>query len=382
MSEEVRAMVSFGPGNIRMQRFPYPESLPDDALIAKMRMAGICGTDHHIYSGHLEHIPWPIIQGHEVIAEAHEVGNKAAKQLEIHGLTLEEGDRFTYPAGISCGKCWYCRWLASVMRAGLCENGVAYGENISCKDPPHLFGGFAEYIYIRPDLLLYRLPKDIPDKVAVLVDTLSSSWGIDRAISPLPVAREGFMWGCSALVLGSGPVGMMAALRFKEYGASKVIMIGGPDFRLKHAQKCGVDHTMNIDEVAKPEDRIREVTRLTDGRGADVVIEAAGVPAAFAEGVEMVRRGGTYVEVGHYTDAGSTMLNPFRVCFKDLTLISQYGFGAYQYERDLQLLYKWYRNKEYPLEEIVTNEYKLENLEEGLKAHKAWKTMKCVVLPQ
>ena len=382
MPKEVRAMVSYSPGNIKLEQFPYPEPISNNVMIAKMRMAGICGTDHHIWSGHMEHIPWPIIQGHEVIAEVAEIGEKVAKESEVHGEYLEEGDRFCFPASIPCGKCWFCRWLIPVIHEMLCEHCVAYGEDISCKNPPHLFGGFAEYIYIRPELWLYKIPKDIPDEVAVLVDTLSSTCGIDRAINRLPHAREGFMWGDSAVVQGAGPVGLMAALKLREYGASRIIMIGSPDFRLEMAQKCGVDHVINIDQITRPEDRIKEVVKFTDGRGADIVVEAAGVPAAFPEGIEMMRRGGTFVEVGHFTDAGSTIVNPFRICYKDMTLISAYGFGPHQYEKDLQLLYKWWRNNDYPLKEIVTHKYKLEHLEEGLKAHKEWKTLKCVILPK
>lgn len=381
MVVEVKAAVTAKPGEMSVQSFPYPEELPADAMIAKLRMAGICGTDHHMYSGHMSGIPWPIIQGHEIVAEAYEIGEKASDQIEVHGEKLSKGDRITWPAGITCGTCWGCRWLASNIRGALCENGRAYGISLTCKEPPHLFGAFSEYVYVRPDAWVYKLPEDVPDRAAVLVDTLSSVNGIDRALSGLPWAREGFMWGDTAVVQGAGPIGIMAALKFREYGASKIIMLGGPDFRLKMSEKFGVDHTINIEEYTRPEDRIKEVMKLTKGRGADVVLEGSGVSAAFPEGIEMTRRGGIYIEMGCFTDAGPVMVNPHRICFKDLTLIGQYGFGPHQYERDLWMIYKWWRNKEYPLEDLVSHEFRIEKTEEGILAHKSWKTMKCVVMP-
>ena len=194
-------------------------------------------------------------------------------------------------------------------------------------------------------------------------------------------ANEGLFWGWTAVVQGAGPIGIMAALKLKEYNVEKLIMVGGPEWRLREAEKFAVDHTINIEKVNKPEDRIAEVRRLTEGRGADIVLEGAGVPAAFPEAIEMVRRGGILVEVGHYTDAGSVMINPYRICYKDLTLISQYGFSFHQYNTALRQLEKWHRNKEYPLEDLVTHEFKIKNAEDGIKLHRQYKTMKAIVVP-
>jgi L-iditol 2-dehydrogenase len=94
-----------------------------------------------------------------------------------------------------------------------------------------------------------------------------------------------------------------------------------------------------------------------------------------------VRRGGIMVEVGHYTDAGTIEVNPYLICYKDLTLISQYGFSFHQYDIALRQLTKWHRNGTYPLEDLVTHEYSIEKVEEGIKLHKKWETMKAVVLP-
>jgi L-iditol 2-dehydrogenase len=95
----------------------------------------------------------------------------------------------------------------------------------------------------------------------------------------------------------------------------------------------------------------------------------------------MVRRGGIIVELGHYTDAGSVMINPYEVCFKDLTLISQYGFSYQQYDLALRQLSKWYRDDTYPLEDLVTHKFKIEDTETGIKLHRQYETMKVIVVP-
>jgi len=181
------------------------------------------------------------------------------------------------------------------------------------------------------------------------------------------------------VVQGAGPIGMAAAMKLKEYNVENLIMIGGPEWRLREAEKFGVDHTINI-ESHKPEERTEEVLRLTGGRGADLVFEGAGVPSAFAESFDLVRRGGLVVETGHFTDAGTVEINPYNVCYKDCTLISQYGFGYQQYDTALRQITKWHRNGTYPLRDLVTHTFKLDNVEDGIKLHRSYKTLKAVVV--
>ncbi len=111
------------------------------------------------------------------------------------------------------------------------------------------------------------------------------------------------------------------------------------------------------------------------------MFEGAGVPAAFVEAIDLVRRGGIVVEVGHYTDAGEVLINPYKVCYKDLTLISQYGFSFHQYGLALRQISKWHRNEQFALEDLISHEFKIEETEEGIKLHSQWKTMKAIVIP-
>ena len=375
MVKKVKSAVTVEPKKIVTMEMPYPEEVKEGDFIAKLRMCGICGTDHHIWAGQFPNTPWPVIQGHEVIAEIHEISEKTSETIEANGESMIEGDRVLWGGATPCGECWVCKRFPQNYRGGLCEGGDSY----KLGDATYLWGGFSDYLYAG-NKVPYKIPDDIPDKVAVYTDTLASVWGIDRALNGIPSAMEGLFWGASAVVQGSGPIGIAAAMKLKEYNVEKLIMIGGPDWRLKEAEKFGVDHTINIEDT-KPEDRLQEVKNLTEGRGPDLVFEGAGVPAAFAEAIDLVRRGGIIVETGHFTDAGEVLINPYKVCYKDLTLISQYGFSFHQYGVALRQLSKWYRERQYPLEDLISHEYKIDETEEGIKMHRQLKTMKAIVVP-
>ncbi len=376
MFKEIKASVTLEPYKIITKKMSLPETLEKGDFIAKLRMCGICGTDHHIWSGDFPNTPWPIIQGHEVVAEVLDISEETSGSIEINKEPLVEGDRVIWGGATPCGECWYCRWLPQNYRGALCIGGSGF----QLDGTTYLWGGFSDYIYAKNKIPI-KIPEDVPDKVAVFTDTLASVWGIERALGGTPAANEGLFWGQSAVVQGSGPIGLAAAMKLKEYNVETLIMIGGPEKRLKEAEKFGVDHTIDIEEITDPVDRLNIVKKLTSGRGADLVFEGAGVPAAFAEAIDLVRRGGIMVEVGHYTDAGTVEVNPYQICYKDLNLISQYGFSFHQYDIALRQLTKWHRNGTYPLEDLVTHQYSIEKVEEGIKLHKKWETMKAVVLP-
>lgn len=242
---------------------------------------------------------------------------------------------------------------------------------MKCEQPPYFVGGYAEYIYLLPGVWVYKLPDELPTDVAVLVDSLASARGVDRAFKLSQSVS-------TAVIIGSGTVGIMAAVRAKRLGIHKVIMTGAPQMRLDLAMKFGVDYVVNIDEVTDPLERVRMVIELTDGLGADMVVECAGVPAAFREGLEMLRRGGTFVEVGHYTDGGDVSINPHRhICYKDLLLIAQYGVAPHQYREDLLTL----AEHRFPYETLITHRFKIEDVALALETASRFDCMKAVIIP-
>jgi threonine dehydrogenase-like Zn-dependent dehydrogenase len=133
------------------------------------------------------------------------------------------------------------------------------------------------------------------------------------------------------VVQGSGPVGLAAAALAQLAGAAKVVLAGGPAPRLELAAELGIgDAHVNVVEAEDPADALREVLRLTGGRGADLVIECTGAPVAVDQGMRMARRGGTYLVVGQYTDGGNATINPHQIVYRRLDVLGSWAFtGAH-----------------------------------------------------
>lgn len=375
---QVKADVMEKPGKISVQEFPYPEELQSDSMIIKSEIAGVCGTDKHFYDGKAPWLKFPIIPGHEIVGSVHDVGEKAATNSEANGQILKKGDVVTLIPGIRCGKCWYCRFVPQ--RAGaLCTDIRGVYGIMSCKAPPHLFGGWAQYVYVLPGSWVYKVPANLPMEVAVLVEPLAATNGIGRAMSKYPQMKEGFGPMDTVVIQGSGPIGILAAFRARVYGAGNIIVLGAPERRLRLAEKFGAEHTINIEEVPDKEERIRRVMALTNNRGADLVVECAGAPSAFVEGIELTRRGGTLVEMGHFTSVGTVPLDPWRIVHKDLTIIGTIGYAPTQFDRDLKLLSRYLN--EFPLKEIVTDKFRLEEAERAIQAVRRMEAVKAVILP-
>ena len=379
--QEVLAAVLEKRGRINPRTFPYPESIPDDAAVVKMKMCGICGTDHHL-KRFWPAIPTPVILGHECLGEIYEIGDKASKNLEARGETLAEGDRVTWYAGILCGKCWYCKNLPSNHMGSLCMNVKGYGQNISCKDPPHLFGGYSEYVYILPKTWVYKVPENLTDEVAVLTDTFAVATGVRKAMMPFPALKEGFGPSDTVVIQGSGPIGLAAGITAKLCGAYKVILVGGEEQRIKMAEKLGIfDLIVDINETTSVE-RIKMVKDATPGKvGPDLVVEAAGVPETIPEGLEMARRGGTYLEMGNFIETGKVEISPFQhLCFKDIILIGQFAIPPQTFDVAFKFL-EMALDRGIPVDKMVTTKYKINNAAEAFEKENKYKGVKSIVVP-
>ena len=193
----VAAGVMTAPGKLEVQHFPYPQ-IDDDTLVIKMEMCGICGTDKHTYRGETvqyagtpaeSHTPFPLLPGHEIVGTVAEIGKNAATGLEYTGQRLAVGDRVVMCPDILCGKCWYCR---NSFGFPLCENIKGYGNAFSCADAPHLMGGWADYIYVRKDAFVFKVPDDLPKEIAVMSELMAVTYNLDKAKEFYSMSGEGF----------------------------------------------------------------------------------------------------------------------------------------------------------------------------------------------
>ena len=157
----------------------------------------------------------------------------------------------------------------------------------------------------------------------------------------------GFTWSDTVVIQGSGPIGILAVAAAQEMGAGRVICVGAPEQpRLKLARKFGAEATVDITELKTAAERIARVRDIVGGFGADLVMDCSGHPTAGPEGIEMLRDGGTYVEMGQFTDAGSIDTSWHRICTKDLNVLGSWGFTGNDLPLGVDMLYRT-RNK-YP----------------------------------
>jgi len=379
----VRAVVMTGPGKVELRNLPYPDHLEEGAVVIKVEMSGICGTDKHMFKGETTHpggqeTAFPIIPGHENVGIVEELG-KDATSLEVEERELRPGDRVVPICDVTCGKCYICR--SSYGFTTSCLRDVGYGTTLSCKNPPHLFGGWAEYMYILPQALLAKVPEGMPPEAAVMTEVLSVPFcAFNKAMSPYALGKEGFSPGDTVVILGAGPLGICHGIMARMSGAEKVIVVGAPKFRLELAQTLFADHVVSIDKIRDPQERLEEIKALTDNRGADLVAECAGVPEAVSQGLDMLRVGGTLIVAGNYIDMGPIPINPQKqILSKNARLIGVNGQTAASYASSLRMIKRFLST--IPIDKMITHKFKIADAERALRTGISMESMEVVITP-
>ena len=377
--ESVLAATLVRPGHYEVREFPLPEPDPGCVLV-KMEMSGICGTDKHTYQGFTTQyggrkLEFPIIQGHENVGTIAAIGGKG-KYEDFEGLPLQVGDRVVIGANVSCGNCYYCRHDFPYY---CCENTTDYGNNLSARNAPHLFGGWSQYIYVLPGSFLVKVPEALPSEVAVLTEIFAVTVGLDRAKQMSAFPNESFRFDDTVVVLGVGPLGMCFLMKARMLGAGTIIAFDLSGYRLNFAKRLGADHVVNAGTTSKAE-RLQTVKDLTHGRGADVVIECAGVPEALPEGLEMLRISGLLVEAGNFSDLGEISLSPHRhICAKNARILGVGGEEPAAYGPSMRQMARYL--KHYPLQEFVTHRFGLRDVEAAMQKAMDADSMKVVLEP-
>jgi threonine dehydrogenase-like Zn-dependent dehydrogenase len=379
----VRAAVVSAPGTISLEQFPDPRLRPGEALV-RMELSGICGTDKHIFRGEgtlyagtmMEARPgFPVIPGHENVGVIEELGPGADRELEFYGQRLRVGDRIVMCPDVVCGRCWYCRHGRMLW----CENAVCYGVTLGCGEAPHLFGGWAERMVLRSDAFVYKVPDGLPPELAVLVEPLVVTTILDEARGHSYIGGEGFRGGDTVVVQGAGPLGLMFVLRARIMGAGDIVVIDSSEYRLALARRLGATEAISLDGTSAAE-RVARVRELTGGRGGDVVIDCAGVPSALAEGLEMARKGGTYLETGAYVDTGTAEISPHRhLCSKSIRLIGSTNHPYTGYGPALKLLEL--HGESAGFRELVSHRVPLDDVEHALQTSLTPESAKVLVAP-
>src|SRR5436190_21218443 len=259
MAERVLAAVRTGPSRTELQEFPLP-AIPDDGALLKVEVAGICGTDVKMYAHPV--VQAPVIMGHENVGVIVEAGPAF---VERQGL--REGDRVFVEHYVACYRCEWCR-LGEYRHCELTDwrtnpDARRYGYT-SCDNPFHLWGGFAQYMFLPWNAVVHKVPGNVSDAEAGIVTPLSN--GIEWALYDCGV---GFM--STVLIQGPGQQGLSQVVACKQAGAALVVVTGTSRdaARLELAKTLGADATIDGEQ----EDALERVLELTGGEGVDVVID-------------------------------------------------------------------------------------------------------------
>src|SRR6202789_3550342 len=257
------------PGRYEMREYPLPAPAPGCVLL-KMELSGICGTDKHTFQGYTAQyggraLEFPIIQGHENVGTIAAIGGDG-NYTDFEGIPLREGDRVVVGANVCCGQCYYCRHDFPYY---CCERTTDYGNYLSAKNPPHLFGGWSQYMYIVPGSFLVKVPDEVPPGVGVLTETFAVSVGLDRAKQMSAFPSESFRFDDAVVVLGVGPLGMCFLMKARMLGAGTIVAVDLSDYRLTTAKRLGADHVLNV-SGATAADRLAFVRDLTKARGPEL----------------------------------------------------------------------------------------------------------------
>jgi threonine dehydrogenase-like Zn-dependent dehydrogenase len=375
------AAVTEAPGRIAVHEFPVPDPGPG-AIVMKIHLSGICGTDKHTYRGeskqyagtkHERDIEYPLICGHENVGTIAAVGGDV---YDSNGVLLKEGDRIVHGANVACGHCYYC---LNDFPYYFCQHLEDYGNSLNVGRSPQLFGGWSQYIYLLPGTPIFRVPEELPDEIAVYTEVMAVTHGVETALTVLGL-QGGASAGFSVAVLGVGPLGLCHLVKSRMLGAGTVIASDVLSGRLDQAGAFGVDLALNVRETTA-EERIDAILAATHGRGADVVLDCSGVPSTFVEALKAVRTGGVVVEAGAFVDMGPVQMNPNSdICTRNVAVLGIGGERATAYEPSMRLMAA--NLDRYPLEKITSHILPLDRAEEAVMLAQSGEAMQVAIDPR
>ncbi len=333
-------------------------------ILVRLAVAGICGSDVHMWQGKDPRTPLPMILGHEGVGY---IIDMPKHRNDIHGKPLQVGDLITWERGLTCGQCYQC---AVRKEPGLCPNRWVYGIYRGYDIPPHLNGCYASHIILHPRTQVIRLPKGaVPERyVAATCSGATAAHAVELAAPKI---------GDSVAIYGPGPLGAYTAALVQASGAEQIILVGGTPSRLEICKTLGATQTFNRHEMT-PAERKEAIRDITHGRGADIVIEASGSVTAAEEGLEIVAPGGRVIMVGFGTPVGEMTLRPFeQLVHKNVSI---HGTWVSDVSHTLQALSLINRNPQ-SFDQLITHRYALREATQGLRAVAERRAMKAIISP-
>ncbi|MEA1958910.1 MAG: zinc-binding dehydrogenase [Chloroflexota bacterium] len=354
MAETGRAAVYHGLGKpFEFREYPVTDPEPG-AILVKVTMANICGSDMHQWRGDIDlgalGSPLPAIIGHEMVGKIVKLGDGIS--TDSSGQPLAAGDRVVYRYFNPCGRCPAC------MRGedAACLANLMYLSSVEA--PPHFLGAYADYYYLRPNQTVFKVPDDLTDEMVS-----PANCALSEVIYGLEKVR--FSFGETIVIQGAGGLGINATAVAKDMGAHMVIVIDGIKQRLELAKAFGADELVDMNEFKTPEERAARVMELTGYRGVDVVAELVGFPAAIPEGLAMLGNGGRCLEIGNISPGKTVEIDPGMLVMMSKSINPVVFYGRDTLKKALDFLSR--TKGEYPFDKILSKTYSLEQIDKAFE---------------
>lgn len=330
MYKKMKAAVMTDLMKVEIQEVEAPKPKPDEVLI-KIEYVGVCGSDLHYY----EHgrigdflVETPFILGHEAAGTVVETGS-GVKDLKV-------GDRVALEPGKTCGKCEFCK----SGKYNLCKDVIFFAT-------PPVDGVFQEYVAHEAGLC-FKLPENVSTMEGALIDPL--------AVGLHAVSQGGATLGQTAVVTGTGCIGLCSLLSLKAMGVSKIIVVDIMEKRLQKALELGADYVIN----GKDEDAVERIMELTDGKGFDLEIETAGSQITASQLIKAAKKGSTIVFVG-YSASGEMTLPIGMALDKELNFKT-----VFRYRNIYPMAIEAVSKGQIKVKDIVTNYFELDDIQNAL----------------
>lgn len=339
---KAKAMVVIEPGRMEMKEFEvYPPE--KDQILLKLGVTSICASDPKIMLGKTPYVEFPLIMGHEFVGSIVEIGPLAR---ERYGLKI--GDRITVEPAIPCG---HCKWCKTEFGYHKCRPLRCYGLTLKADVPPHLFGGYGEYMYLLRGSLVHTVDDEVPDKAACLSSVIGNGVRWVKNLGQMT-------YGQSAVISGVGSQGLATLIAAQEFGAGPIAILGlaRDEARFALAREYGADHVINVEQ----DNPIEAVPDLLGGP-PDVVVETSAVPSAIQTAFEMVKPLGRVVSIG-LSGGKETAIKFDNLVAKGVTIACDHA-QAGNVEDAVRII----NSGKYDIGKINNVQYSLEDLPKGLE---------------
>ncbi|PTL38379.1 zinc-binding dehydrogenase [Alkalicoccus saliphilus] len=361
MKGKVAAMTGIEEIQIKEYQLPKPDK---GCLNIEVTKSNICGSDIHMWEG--KHLFKNHVLGHEMVGKVIELGEGV--ETDYSGEKVNLGDRVVPVYYLTCQKCTAC--LNG--HFNICTHGSDYQGQVAEKHP-HFTGGFATHYVIQSNQYFYKVPDKVPDNVAA-----GANCGMSQMV--YAIDQAGLKVNDTLVVQGAGGLGLFASAIADTMGAN-VIVIDSVAARLEEATKFGASHVIDMNSFPSIEERKEKILDITNGEGADFVLDAAGVPAAFNEAVRIAKLGGTVIELGNVSvdESQNIPIVPGLITRKCLTIKGILRYQPWYLYKTLKFLEKY--SEKYPFDSLTDRTYSLNESQIAMRKAATKEVTRAIIEP-